>query len=333
MKNGRLIRFYPCKQPRLFPKRFSEYVLGGSGLNSLWKHKTRPCKLDTGLSGSDVASSEDVKQLVVSGDDFGFSPEVNAGILTAHREGILTNTSLMVNGPARKEAVIIAKETPVLGVGLHLTLVHGQSTLSSRELLGVTDATGHFHSNPVKAGLRYFFDKSLHSSLLHECRAQIETFLATGLPLSHIDGHLNLHLHPTILNILLQLAREYPIRAIRLTRENLWTGLTLDPRDTMRKIREGTIFSLLSLYAKRKLRAASLRFPNHLFGLHQSRNVNEAYLLDLIPRLKNGVSELYCHPSLPLTHPEVAALTSPRVKEDLQREGISLINYHDLMED
>jgi hopanoid biosynthesis associated protein HpnK len=271
------------------------------------------------------------KWLIVSGDDFGLSPEVNAGILTAHQEGILTNTSLMVNGLARKEAVMMAKKTPTLGVGLHLTLVRGQSTLPSREIPGLVDAVGHFSGDPVKAGMRYFFDQTLRSSLLDECRAQIETFLATGLPLSHIDGHLNIHLHPTILNLLLQLAREYPIRASRLTRESLWTSLTLDPTDTIRKVREGVIFSLLSLYARRKLKAAGLRFPDHLFGLHQNGNVNEAYLLGLIPRLKPGVTELYCHPSLSSSHPEVAALTSPRVKETLQQEGVSLISYRDFI--
>lgn len=277
------------------------------------------------------------KRLIVSGDDFGLSPEVNAGILMAHREGILTNASLMVNGPAREEAVIMAKETPTLGVGLHLTLFLGRSTLPFRELPGLVDAAGHFPNEPVKAGMRYFFDKRLHSSLLRECRAQIEAFLATGLSLSHIDGHLNIHLHPTILSILLQFAKEYPIRAIRLTRENLWISLTLDPTDVIRKVREGAIFSLLSLYARRKLKAAGIMFSDYLFGLHQSGNVNEVYLLALVPRLRNGVTELYCHPSLSLrTAPircldaEVAALTSPRVKAALQQAEVSLISYRDL---
>ena len=284
------------------------------------------------------------KWLIVSGDDFGLSSEVNAGILTAHREGILTNVSFMVNGPAREEAVSMAKETPTLGVGLHLTLVLGRSTLPFRELPGLVDAAGHFSSDPVKAGMRYFFDKRLHASLLRECRAQIEVFLATGLSLSHIDGHLNIHLHPTILTLLLQLAIEYPIRALRLTHENLWTSLTLDPTDAIRKVREGAIFSLLSLYARRKLKAAGIIFSDYLFGLHQSGNVNEAYLLGLIPHLRNGVTELYCHPSLAqgsgswlsaLSYSlsgEVAALTSPRVKEALQQAGVSLISYRDLTE-
>jgi len=284
------------------------------------------------MSPSPAKTKRLAKRLIINGDDFGLSPEVNSGILTAHREGILTNTSLMVNGPAREEAVILAKVTPTLGVGLHLTLVLGQSTLPPREIPGLVDAGGYFPSDPVKAGMQYFFDRSLRPSLLRECRAQIETFLATGLALSHIDGHLNLHLHPTILSLLLELTREYPLKAIRLTRENLWTSLTLDPTDAMRKVREGAIFSLLSLYAQRRLRAAGLRFPDHLFGLHQSGNVNEAYLLGLIPRLRSGVTEIYCHPSLTPAHPEAAALTSPRVKETLQQTGVSLISYRDLTE-
>ncbi len=271
------------------------------------------------------------KRLIVSGDDFGLSPEVNAGILTAHRAGILTNASLMVRGPAAEEAVHLARENPSLGVGLHLTLASGRSTLPPKAIPGLVGEEGFFQKNPIKAGLQYFFCPRLRSALLKECRAQIEAFLATGLTLSHIDGHLNLHLHPTILTLLLELAREYPIRALRLTRENLRVGLRLDPKGALRKVGEGAVFALLSLWAKRKLRASGLKYTDHLFGLHQTGRLSEAYLLGLIPHLRKGTTELYCHPSHPSNCREVAALTSPRVRQALEQKGIALISYHDLM--
>src|SRR5579862_1289661 len=65
----------------------------------------------------------DVKRLVVNADDFGFTHDVNQGIVKAHRDGILTATTLMATGPAFEDAVRLAKENPSLDVGCHLVLV------------------------------------------------------------------------------------------------------------------------------------------------------------------------------------------------------------------
>ena len=63
-----------------------------------------------------------MKWLIVTGDDFGLTPGVNRGILEAHRLGILTSASLMVNRPASEAAAILAREYPALSLGLHLEL-------------------------------------------------------------------------------------------------------------------------------------------------------------------------------------------------------------------
>ena len=70
------------------------------------------------------------KQLVVNADDFGFTPDVNAGILEAHRYGILSATTLMANGDAFDDAVRLARETPTLDIGCHLVLIGGRSLLT-----------------------------------------------------------------------------------------------------------------------------------------------------------------------------------------------------------
>src|SRR3954451_4424037 len=70
------------------------------------------------------------RRLVVNADDFGRSRSINEAVIRAHREGILTSASLMVNEPAYDEAVALARENPQLGVGLHLTLLCGHSTLA-----------------------------------------------------------------------------------------------------------------------------------------------------------------------------------------------------------
>jgi predicted glycoside hydrolase/deacetylase ChbG (UPF0249 family) len=65
-----------------------------------------------------------VKILIVNGDDFGASRGINRGILEAHRGGVLTSTSLMVNMPASEEAARLAREAPELSVGIHVNLTN-----------------------------------------------------------------------------------------------------------------------------------------------------------------------------------------------------------------
>ena len=46
-----------------------------------------------------------MRRLIVNADDFGFTRDVNAGIVEAHTHGILTATTLMANGDAFDDAV------------------------------------------------------------------------------------------------------------------------------------------------------------------------------------------------------------------------------------
>jgi hopanoid biosynthesis associated protein HpnK len=214
--------------------------------------------------------------------------------------------------------------------------------LPHRALPDLTDQEGNLPHNPTVAGLRYFFSPRARAQIRAECRAQIEKFLSTGLPLTHVDGHLNLHMHPTVLAIVLDVAQEYGISAMRVTREELAVSVTLDGHHRLRKRWESLIFTTLSRYAAKKLQASGIAFPDYLFGLHQSGDMNEQYLLGLLPRLRQGITEIYCHPSFlpclkvqhwtPTYRPDVelAALTSPTVRAALADQGITLTSYRDL---
>ena len=283
------------------------------------------------------------RSLIVNGDDFGMSPQVNAGILQAHQRGILTDASLIVTGTAWREAVELACAQPTLSVGLHVTLVQGKSVLPPHLLPSITDFGGNFPNDATLAGLRYFFSRRAREQVYEECRAQIERFLATGLPLTHLDGHVNIHMHPVVCDALVALMQEYRIPAMRVTNEDFAISLAFDARQRVRKLREAFIFSRLAQRAKQKLRAVQLSFPDALFGLHQSGQVDERYLLYLLPKLQPGVTEIYCHPSL-LPCPEVerwtpsyrrvdelAALTSTEVRVAMDSLGIGACSYRDLI--
>lgn len=283
-----------------------------------------------------------IKRLIVSADDFGMSAGVNAGIIRAHREGILTDTSVMANGQAFAEAVALAREHPTLSVGLHLVLVQGRAVSPPAHIPLLVDGRGWFGNNAPWAGLRYFFTPGAHEQLRREITAQLEKFAATGLPLSHVDGHLTIHMHPTVLAILIEAARQFGIRAVRLPEESLAAALRFSRRHTGRKLFEATVFAALTRYARKRLVAAGIRHPDRMFGLHQTGHVSETYLLNVCRQLQPGVTEVYCHAGLSddesrrwrppdyESEQELAALISPRVRAAIQTGGIELITYRDL---
>src|SRR5207237_343217 len=111
------------------------------------------------------------RRLIVNADDFGRSTSINQAVIRAHREGILTTASLMVNEPGCDEAVSLARETPSLGVGLHLTLVLGHSALTAGRIPGLVNGQQTFTNNPATAGFRYFFLPGLRDQLRAEIHA------------------------------------------------------------------------------------------------------------------------------------------------------------------
>lgn len=275
-------------------------------------------------------ASNEPRRLIVNADDFGLSPSVNEAVIRAHREGILTSASLMVNEAGFDAAVKLAKENPKLGVGLHVTLLMGHSALPPGKIPGLVNEQREFSNSPVGAGLNYFFKPGLREQLRAEIHAQFEKFHATGLRLDHVNGHLHLHLHPAILKILLDDAVQLRIRHIRLTRDCFARSRRLARGRWFYRIAHAAIYEWLSARAREPLRQRGIRHAQITFGLLQDSRVDEDYILKLLPELPPGDSELYAHPSLSQFKHEFAALVSPRVKDLMNRLGIQLIRYQDL---
>lgn len=282
-----------------------------------------------------------MKALIVNADDFGFSPEVNAAVLRAHREGILTSASLMVAEPHAGEAARIARENPGLDVGLHAVVCRGRSVLPHAEIAPVVDAAGQFPQNPVMAGLRWFFARDLHRRLAAELRAQVERHLELVGYLNHIDGHLNFHVHPIVADILVDLAVEYKVPCLRLPRERVTVTMRLRRDHAARKLVEAMIFRTLSRRTRRLMRERGLKSTDWLFGLHQSGHLDEDYIIAIIENLREGATELYFHPALdiggtppaPSAQIEAEILRSRRVREALIRAGVVLTSFERLARD
>jgi predicted glycoside hydrolase/deacetylase ChbG (UPF0249 family) len=256
-----------------------------------------------------------VKRLYVTADDFGYSSDVNEGVLRAHREGILRFASLMVGRPGASEAAAMAADAPGLGVGLHLELC--------------ADA-------PHEAGLKYFFNAKARAGVEGEIRAQFDALAALGVKPTHVDGHINIHVHPVIFPALCRVAREYGVTRIRIPRGELSPALdypSLDP--VVPAIAEAGIFAAMSLWVRGA--AEGLQVPQ-TWGLLRSGRMSEDYAVWLLARLPEGDTELYFHPSAdPATAvsgaptpshqswSELQTLISPRVRAAVEASGAVLV--------
>jgi hopanoid biosynthesis associated protein HpnK len=270
------------------------------------------------------------RRLVVNADDYGRSPSINAAVIRAHRQGILTSASLMVNEPDCAGAAALAKENPKLGVGLHLALVCGRSALPPSKIPGLVNRRGEFGHNPVAVGMKYYFNRDLRAQLRAEIHEQFARFRATGLSLDHINGHLHFHLHPVVFGILMTDAKELGIRHLRLTRDDFWMNLGLARGRILYRTIHALMFGILSAASRQSLLNQNIRHTRHVFGLLQDSRVDEEFILKLLPFLPSGDSELYSHPSLDTFRHEFDALVSPRVKAGVEKLGIRLIRYQDL---
>lgn len=280
-----------------------------------------------------------MKRLIITSDDFGLSSGVNRAVEQAWRHGALTCASLMAGAAGFDEAVKIARRNPGLQVGLHLTLVQGRSVLPAEKIPELVNRNGCFTDNPVAAGMRYFFDRGLYVQLKREIEAQIVKVLDASIPLSHIDGHLNIHMHPTIFRILTELMPRYGITSFRLSRERLSHNLRFDRHRRLGKTVEHVIFGSLAKNCLPLLDQSGIAYAGEVKGVFNSGRMTEEYILNILDDLPAETTEIYFHPGLlpdsEITRrmpdyrheEELAAITSPRVAQKIRELGISIANY------
>jgi hopanoid biosynthesis associated protein HpnK len=283
-----------------------------------------------------------VRTVIITGDDFGLALPVNEGIEEAHRRGILTAASLMVGAEAAADAIARAKRLPTLQVGLHVVVADGRPVLPAGTVPDLVDAQGNFSPNLVRAGVSYFFRPSVRRQLAREIRAQFEAFHRTGLALDHANAHNHMHLHPTVLGMILEIGREYGLKAMRVPHEPFWVSRV---HANGSAVSQAILWAFLSPWValvRRRLRLAGLRHNDYIFGLHHSGRMDTTLVLDLLKWLPEGVTELYFHPAtygcpeLSRTMPaynhrqELEALISPKVLEAVKLLGLRRIAFSDL---
>ncbi len=274
-----------------------------------------------------------MKSLIICADDFGRDPAVNEAVEEAFRHGVLTCASLMVGAPATADAIARAQRLPGLKVGLHLVLVDGEPLLPAQELRRLCRGGGIFDANMLRAGLRYSFVPGIGREIAAEIDAQFRAFAASGLALDHVNFHKHMHLHPRVAHLAVRIGRGFGMRAMRLPAEPRGVLRRAFPRERPPLVPYRPAVSAL----RRRLRRAGLAISDQVFGIAWSGRMIEERLLALLPHLPDGVSEIYCHPAtgdtIPGTRPqeELRALTSPRVRRLIEKLGLRLVSYADLV--
>jgi hopanoid biosynthesis associated protein HpnK len=247
---------------------------------------SRGAQTTTGSGPATARPPQASIELIINADDFGRTETINAAIAQAHSEGILTSASLMVTAEAAADAVRVAQAHPGLAVGLHIVVLGGRAALPAARIPHLVDGQGRFSHRAFRAGIRYFFSRSARAELDSELRAQFEAFRATGLRLSHVDGHHHMHLHPAVFRLLVPLAHEYGAPAVRLNiSDELLFSLRIDRRDALLKLGWKIAFAGLERWCRHSLRQHPLPAADRVYGVMQTGHLTEAYLVQLLDRL------------------------------------------------
>jgi predicted glycoside hydrolase/deacetylase ChbG (UPF0249 family) len=249
------------------------------------------------------------KYLIVNADDFGFSENVNNGIITAHKFGIVSSATMLVTMPGFKHAVRLARQTPSLGVGLHLNLTQGIPLSDPKTVPSLLKADGGMSARKLN-----WRDEEVEQ----EIELQLAKLLEAGITPTHMDSHHHFHLEsPSAYRIMKKIAAREGI-PIRL---HPWS-------DEARKepLVRSTDRLILDTYD-------SNNGPNN--GLDR--------LLKHVEQLQDGTAELMCHPGYPLRDPhqmtpsesdkrgaELRVLTNPLLLDALHNNQIVLIHYGQL---
>jgi predicted glycoside hydrolase/deacetylase ChbG (UPF0249 family) len=282
------------------------------------------------------------KFLIVTADDLGLSQEINHGILTAHREGIVTSAALLVNAPATAHALELINQVPKLEIGLHLAIVE---SLCLSEGNSIQSPRRYFNNQPClhenwKSFLWPYLRGSLNLDELEaEMRLQIEKFLHKVGKIPFLNATQHLHLLPGVAERVAKLCQEYNISAIR--------NVTQTPPANTLSLRLVQNQLLMLLGRKLKGKFLSLKSPQHFLGFPECGQLNEQSLKRILVEVPIGCSELMTHPGfdcpqlrqeLPenynqfFWHSELEALTSKSVRENIEANGIKLVTFTQALE-
>ena len=289
-----------------------------------------------------------MRNLIVNADDLGWTQGVNRGIAEAHRNGIVTSTSLLANGRAFEEGVQSALQSPRLGVGVHLNLSDGKPLAPARQVKSLLDENGNFSGGPETLLFR-LTAKSLDAREVElEWNAQIEKVRAAGIRPTHLDGHKHVQMLPGLFAVALRLAKKHGIEAVRVSHEasSLRAALNGGGEQAGLILKQGVQargLKLLARDARKMAERAGVAAADYFCGIAQTGVLTKKGIQQMLASLPEGTTELMCHPGYADAELEKSAtrlqksrqteleiLTDKEIRKSIAALGIRLINYGEI---
>lgn len=222
-------------------------------------------------------------RICITADDFGRSSENNAGVLAAHRAGVITATSLMVGEPGCHEAVMIARENPTLRMGLHVCLSDGVPVSAPRDIPLLVERDGQFPDDE-RLLKKAVLSRAGRAQVRREVIAQFARFVYTGLTCDHVNVHRNSHMHPLVANEVFRAAASHGIKNVRIP---------FDPRiERPRRLADPLRYGRVAVL-RRLARHYQVRWVDRVIGRDWT---DPTRLVALINALPPGTTELFFHP-------------------------------------
>jgi len=270
--------------------------------------------------------------LIVNADDYGLTAGVCRAIVRAHQDGIVTSTSALALGPAFGACSSLLDDAPELGVGVHLAVVgEDPPLLGASEIPTLVDQDGRLPLSWKRFLPRAFAGRVDVADLRRELNAQLDAVgeALPGRTLTHIDTHQHLHLWPPLGALVIDLARQRAIPAVRVTRSAGRGGRALVVNRLARRFDTRAI-------------ASGLRTTDAFAGFDEGGTLATDRLVRTIDRLGGSGAqsvEVGTHPGEhdddDLTRyewgyrwsDELDALLSPEARAAVERNGFTLGSY------
>ena len=274
---------------------------------------------------------------MVNADDFGMSAAISRGILRAHREGIVTSTSLLGNTPDLPLARAMLAEAPNLGVGVHLALCGGRPVAHPDGIRSLLTTEGTLPARGQDFIAAWAKGRIIPAEVERELDAQVARVREAGIAIDHLDTHHHLGFLPAVGRAVEAVARRHGIAGIRSAVERPTLAWVTEPRRGL----EAGMITVSAWLTRRQLGVR--RHGPQSWGYVESGHLDEIRILEIVGRLGPGAHELICHPGEapsdgepPETSrryhrtAELASLTSAKVRRALERREVRLCRWGDL---
>lgn len=281
-----------------------------------------------------------MRRLIINADDFGLTSGVNQGIVKAHREGVVTSSTLMACGAQFSDAVRLTAENAQLSVGCHVMLVDGVPLLQPGSVSSlISNSRSYFRQSIVSFAARATTGRLDADQIEAEVVAQIRKLQSTGIQVTHLDTHKHTHMFPVALRGILRAAQKCGVRAIRNPFEPLVFAAS---GSWKRQFQLGVLRRYRGIF-RRELEQAEMVTPHGCIGIVATGGLTAEIFDSLIRDLPEGTWEFVSHPGYndsalaqvatrlrESRERELEILTRPGLRKTVEACGIQLISYRDL---